>query len=271
MNTMKSSMKKPSLLSKKDLFDIEQIEWALNVNEEECVSQACIRFGGIEDDLDPCQKALEAFCKDNPKVDEDEFEQWYQGIIKDENIFQFDKVMLDAVKDVQALLDERKNEWIAKGEIDPLYNTKYALWGIIGIAIYTISYEITSRYNRLKNDAFYKDSMFGKYRIIALEYADEGTLKDFQNPHSYNRYDVEAILHYVIDRYGAFIKYKDYRHILDEIKGIVGKNPDCKLSETKAVIEKLAKSSSEMKFQYAFFYAGAVIEWYLENHAAERE
>lgn len=35
------------------------------------------------------------------------------------------------------------------------------------------------------------------------------------------------------------------------------------LGETKRELEQLAKSSKNLKFQYALFYASAVIEWYL--------
>jgi hypothetical protein len=41
--------KKPSLLTKSDHVNFWQMEEALNVNEEECVSLACDRFGDMPD------------------------------------------------------------------------------------------------------------------------------------------------------------------------------------------------------------------------------
>lgn len=269
---MKNSKKKPSLLTKKDLNNLEQIEWVLstnNVNEEECVSQVCMRYGygnmPDEDLLYPCLNALGSLCEDYPEIDENEFTRWYQELIEDINIFKLDKVMVDVIKEVQSLFEKKRVDWIEKGKLDKDYNTDYTFWGIIGMAIYTISYKITDKYAQLNNAAFFKQPLFGRYQIVALEYADEDSLADFQNPRSYNRFDVEAILFYVMDRYDAFDDYKEYRHVLDEIKDIVYEDPKRKLRETKGVIEELARSSKEKQFQYAFFYAGAVIEWYLEK------
>ena len=267
---MKESKKKPSLLTKRDFFNFEQMEWALNQNEEDSVSQCCLRYGygnmPEEDLLYPCQKALSALCKDNPDINEDEFTTWYEQLIEDEELFRFDKVMLDMVKEVRMLFDKKADDWMEEGLLASNYDTSFAFWGIIGIAIYTLSYRIREKYDNLNNDAFFTNPMFGKYKIVALEYADGGTLNDFQNPHSYNRFDTEAILYYIIDRYDDFWEYYKYRSIYNEIKRIVYENPNRNLSDTKAKLEYLAKSSSEKKFQYALLYACAVIEWYLKNH-----
>ena len=63
--------KKPSLLNENDVFNLKQIDWALNQNEEESVSQASLRYGDMPDEdlLRPAQKAHESLCKDNPKLD----------------------------------------------------------------------------------------------------------------------------------------------------------------------------------------------------------
>ena len=255
---MRENKKKPSLLTKRDFFNFGQMEWALNQNEDDSVSQACLRYGygnmPEEDLLEPCQLALTALCKDNPMLNADEFSTWYQEIVDDDKIFRFDKVMLQVVNEVRQNL------------LDPNYDTNYALWGIIGMAIYTLSYRIKEEYNQLNNNAFFKNPMFGKYKIIALDYADNDTLNEFQNPNSYNRYDIEAILYYIIDRYDAFWEYYEYRSIYNEIKEIVYEDTERKLGDTKTKLEQLAKSSSEKRFQYALLYTCAVIEWYLNNH-----
>ena len=267
---MREIKKKPSLLTKRDFFNFEQMEWALNQNEDDSVSQACLRYGyenmPEEDLLEPCQLALTALCKDNPMLNADEFSTWYQEIVDDDEIFRFDKVMLQVVNEVRQIFDEKRQDWVDKNLLAPNYDTDYALWGIIGMAIYTLSYRIKEKYNQLNNDAFFKNPMFGKYKIIALDYADNETLNEFQNPNSYNRYDIEAILFYIIDRYDAFWEYYEYRRIYNEIKGIVYEDTERKLGDTKAKLEQLAKSSSEKRFQYALLYTCAVIEWYLNNH-----
>ena len=266
---MREIKKKPSLLTKRDFFNFEQMEWALNQNEDDSVSQACLRYGyenmPEEDLLEPCQLALTALCKDNPMLNADEFSTWYQEIVDDDEIFRFDKVMLQVVNEVRQIFDEKRQDWVDKNLLAPNYDTDYALWGIIGMAIYTLSYRIKEKYNQLNNDAFFKNPMFGKYKIIALDYADNDTLNDFQNPNSYNRYDIEAILFYIIDRYDAFWEYYEYRCIYNEIKGIVYEDTERKLGDTKTKLEQLAKSSSEKRFQYALLYTCAVIEWYLNN------
>ena len=217
-----------------------------------------------EDLLNPCQRALSSLCEDND-INAEEFTTWYEQLIEDEEVFRFDKVMLDTVKEVRILFDSRIDSWTEKGVLDSNYDTSFAFWGIIGMAIYTLSYPIREKYNQLDNDAFFKNPMFGKYKIVALEYADEGTLNDFQNPHSYNRFDIEAILYYIIDRYDAFWEYYEYRGIYNEVKNIVYEDPNRKLIDTKVKLEQLA-TSSEKKFQYALLYACAVIEWYLKHH-----
>ena len=44
--------KKPSLLNENDVFNLKQIDWALNQNEEESVSQASLRYGDMPDEDD---------------------------------------------------------------------------------------------------------------------------------------------------------------------------------------------------------------------------
>lgn len=266
---MRTKKKKPSLLTEQDLFNFEQLEWALNQNEEDSVSQCCLRYGygNMPEEylLDSCQRAFSALCKDNPDMNADKFTSWYQQLIEDKDVFRFDKVMLNTVKEVRILFDKKTEEWMEKGLMASHYDTEFCFWGIIGMATYTLSYRIREKYDQLNNDAFFKNPLFGKYKIIALDYADEGTLNDFQNPHGYNRFDIEAILYYIIDRYDAFGEYYKYRDIYNEVKAIVYEEPCRKLIDTKAKLEQLA-SSSEKKFQYAMLYACAVIEWYLRNH-----
>ena len=42
--------KNPSLLNENDVFNLKQIDWALNQNEEESVSQASLRYGDMPDE-----------------------------------------------------------------------------------------------------------------------------------------------------------------------------------------------------------------------------
>lgn len=261
--------KKPAWLTKRDVYNLTEINEALSVNDEETVSQACLRFGvgriPDEDLLFPAQKALSAMSEYNVHLDENSFSSWYQGLIDDEEIFRLDKNMLEAVRDARKVYDEKIAEWVAKGIVDVDFETDYAFWGIIGLVIVMVSSELDERFERLRNDAFYKDPMFGKYEIIALEDADGLTLNSFPNSRSYNRFDVEALLIYVMDRYDWTERFGEIIGVYQKVKEIVFENPNRKLSDTKAELERLAKSSSEKKFQYAILYTCAVIEYWLKK------
>ena len=79
--------KKPTWLTTEDLHNLKMIEEALSVNDEESVSQACVRFGvghiPDEDLLFPAQKALAAMSEYNVHLDKNSFSSWYQGLIDD--------------------------------------------------------------------------------------------------------------------------------------------------------------------------------------------
>lgn len=260
--------KKPSLLTESDFNIFQQMEDALNVNEEECVSLACNRFGDMpdEDMLFPSQHALESFCKDNPKLNTELFQKWEEELISNESVFRLNRVMLDAIDEARTLFDAQVKNWIAEGLVDPAYDTRYAFWAMIGMLIYTIYGEIKPRQDQLTNDAFFKNPMFGKYKILALEESDNCTLDSFPNNKAYNRYDMEAILFYVFDRYEGYDRYNEFIEIYNQVKSIVWEDPSRLLSDTKVKLEGLAKSSSEKKFQYAFFYARAVIDYWLNKN-----
>ena len=239
---------------------------------DETFSQSCMRYGHMSDKdlLTPMQAALWAFCEDNPKLRKEEFATWYQGLIEDEDLFQLEKPTPKVLKEVRILFDEKTNDWQEKGLLDPNYETSYTFWGIIGMAIYSIYHILTEKYAQLSDSAFFKNPMFGKYKIIALDYADGCTLSDFDNPHAYNRFDVEAILFYVMDEVmGGYDSYKEYQLTLElfqEVKNIVYEAPCRLLSDTKKELEERAKYFKEKKLPYAYFYAAAVIEWYLKDH-----
>ena len=258
--------KKPSSLNQEHINILQTMENLLQ-DTDETFSQSCMRYGEIPDDelLIPMQETLWAFCEDNPKMKKEEFATWYQGLIEDEDLFRLDKQTPEVLKDVRFLFDEKTNDWIAKGLLVPDNDTNYAFLGIIGMAIYSIYHILMEKYAQLNNGAFFKNSMFGKYKIIALEYADNCTLNDFQNPRSYNRYDKEALFIYAM---GGFDGYEDYQRTLDiynEVKSVVYRDPDRLLGEIKKELEQLAQSSKEKKIQYAFLYACAVIDYWLNN------
>ena len=262
--------KKPSSL-KQEYINIFQTMETLLQDTDETFSQSCMRYGNIPDDelLTPMQTALWAFCEDNPKLKKDEFVAWYEGLIEDEDLFQLDKPTPEVLKEVRILFDEKTNDWMEQGLLDSNYETSYAFWGIIGMAIYSIYHILTEKYAQLSDSAFFKNPMFGKYKIIALEYADGCTLSDFDNPHAYDRFDVEAILFYVmVEVMGGFDSYKEYQlthELFQEVKDIVYEAPDRLLSDTKMELEERAKLLKEKRLPYAFFYAAAVIDYWLNN------
>ena len=269
---MNGTMKKekPSSLKQEDINIFETMESLLQETDES-FSQSCMRYGKIPDDelLTPMQAALWAFCEDNPKINKEEFASWYEGLIEDEGLFQLDKPTPEVLKEVRVLFEEKSNDWMAKGLLDSNCETSYAFWGIIGMAIYSIYHILMEKYAQLSNNAFFKNQMFGKYKIIALDYADGGTLSDFDNPQAYNRFDVEAILLYVMDEVmGGYDSYKEYRQTLElfqEVKDVVYGAPHRLLCDTKRELEDRANHNKEKKLPYAFFYAGAVIDYWLKK------
>ncbi len=119
---------------------------------------------------------------------------------------------------------------------------------------------------KLNDNMFFKDSILGKYKIMALDYADNTSLKEFDNPRAYNRFNVEGLITYAM---GGFDEYEDYRKTLDiyqEVKDIIYEDPNRLLSETKKILVQRAKHDKIKKMQYAVLYAAAVIEWYLKHH-----
>ena len=262
--------KKPSSLSQEEINIFETMEMVLQ-DTDEAFSQSCMRYGDMDDkDLFiPMQVALVAFSEDNPKLNANEFSTWYQGLIDDQELFRLNKPTLDLLKEVRILFDEKTKDWQEKGLLNPNYDTSYAYWGIIGMALYSIYHKLREKYDQLSSNAFYKNPMFGKYKIIALDYADDCTLSEFDNPHAYDRFDVEAILFYVmVEVMGGYDSYKEYQLTLElfqEVKDIVYEAPRRLLSDTKMELEERAKYFKEKKLPYAFFYAAVVIDYWLKK------
>lgn len=262
-----------------DLTDLGDIEI---INEsDESFSQACVRHGVVlyedeedvisehylEDYMTSVQIVLQDFCKDNPKITKEEFTTWYQQLIDNEELFRFDKHIDTLWKDVSTAVDTKMNEWMADGLLDAENANLYTYSIFCSIIIMAIKsvYEKLGCY-KLDDNMFFKDPLFGKYKIIALDYADNTSLNDFDNPHAYNRFDVEGLIIYAM---GEFDEYEDYREICEtyqEVQEIVYEAPNRLLGETKKILEQQAKKDKKRKKQYAVLYAGAVIEWYLNHH-----
>ena len=265
-------MRKKKLSSlKQEKINIFQTMEMLLRDTDETFSQSCMRFGGMKDKdlLLPMQVALQALCDDNPNLNDSEFSTWYQGLINDEELFRLNKHTIDLLNDVRILFDEKTKDWQEKGLLDPNYDTSYAFLGIIGMAIFSTYQIMRKKYDKLSNNAFYKNPLFGKYKIIALDFADDCTLIEFDNPHAYDRFDVEAILFYVMDEvFHGYDSYKEYQLILElfqEVKNIVYEAPNRLLSDTKKELEERAIYFKEKELPYAFFYAAAVIDYWLNK------
>lgn len=271
---MKEKNKLPSNLTEEDLSVLGEIE--IISDSDETFSQTCARHGGLyeeedttpvhylEDYMTSVQIAFQSFCEDNPKITKEEFTNWYQNLIDDEELFRLDKHTDVLWKDVRTVFDAKMDEWMAEGLLDANYPTYCIFWGIIIMAIKKI-YEKMGCY-KLDDNMFFKDPLFGKYKIIALDYADNTSLNDFDNPHAYNRFDVEGLIIYAM---GEFDEYEDYRRIrvtYQEVQDIVYEDPNRLLGETKIILEQQAKKDKKRKIQYAVLYAAAVIEWHLKHH-----
>lgn len=178
---MKTKGKLPSLLTNDDIKAICGCE--IISDSDETFSQTCVRFGNllseeedmtpihyVEDYITPTKIVLQSFCKDNPKITEEEVTTWYQGLIEDEELFRLDKHTDALLKDVHDMFDAQMNVWISKGALDANYPTDCIFWGIIILAI-NKNYEKMGCY-KLKDNMFFNDPVFGKYKIVALDYAD---------------------------------------------------------------------------------------------------
>lgn len=245
---------------------IGNIAYVLN-DSDESFSQCCARFGRLlfdDKEFIPVQIALQSFCVDNPKITEESFTTWYQNFLDDKELFKFEKLMKDVLKDFRLLFDAKMDRWIAEGVLDANYESFYAFWGIIGMALRTINEKLER--NELREDIFFKDPIFGKYKIIALDYADNSTLTDFGNPRSYDRFDVEALVQCAMGYFDEYEDYKKTREVYQEVKDIVYNDPNRLLGETKIILEERVKHDKKRKLQYAYLYAAAVIEWYLHSH-----
>lgn len=91
-------------------------------------------------------------------------------------------------------------------------------------------------------------------------------MNDFDNPHSYNQFDVEGLIIYAMDEFDEYEDYRKTREIYQKVKGIVCDDPNRLLGETKKILEQQVKKDRKMKMQYAVLYAAAIIEWYLKHH-----
>ncbi len=274
---MKTKKKKPSLLTQKDINNICGVE--IISDSDETFSQTCVRHGILyynyeeegmtsvqydENYINSVQLAFQAFCVDNPQITKEEVTTWYQQLIDDEELFRLDKHTGSLLKDVRTVFDTKMDAWISDGALDANYPTDCIFWGIIIMAIKSI-YEKMGCY-KLNENMFFKDPIFGKYKIVALDYADNKTLNDFDNPHSYNRFDVEGLIIYAMDSFDEYEDYRKIRAIYQEVQNIVYDDPNRLLSNTKTILEQQTKKDKIKKMQCAVLYAAAVIEWYLNNH-----
>ena len=272
-----NQIKKCTKLTTNDISNICGI--SIISDSEESFSESCFRYGHLyeeEEDMTPIhyqedymtsvQIALQLFCEDNPKIPEEEFTTWYQQLIDDDELFRLDKRTIDLLDDVESVFDAKMDQWIAKGVLDANYSTVCIYWSIIILAIREV-YEKLSCHN-LDDKLFFKDSIFGKYKITALDYADDCTLNTFSNPHAYNRYDTEGLFLLARAEFGDGDDYEAYRKTLvvyQEVKDIVYEDPNRLLADTKKILEAKARKDKKRKHQYAVLYACAVIEYWLKT------
>ena len=136
----------------------------------------------------------------------------------------------------------------------------------MGIFVWEISQIRLERLGELRDSDFYKDGIFSKYHITALSYADDMSLQDFEPQREYDEFDIEATL----VRVGIYdedtgLLVADKMKLYDKVKSIITKNPDQPLKDAKMQVEELAKSDSNLKCDLAYFYACAVIEYWLRT------
>ena len=275
VNKPNHQIKKCTKLTTNDISNICGI--GIISDSDETFSQTCACYGHLyeeEEDMTPVhyvedymtsvQIALQLFCEDNPKITEEEFTTWYQQLIDDDELFRLDKRTIDLLDDVESVFDAKMDQWIDAGVLDANYSTVCIYWSIIILAIRKIYEKMGC--HKLDDKMFFRDSIFEKYKIIALDYADDCTLNTFSNPHAYDRYDLEGLFVFAIDEFSD--DYEAYRKTLvvyQEVKDIVYEDPNRLLADTKKILEAKARKDKKRKHQYAVLYACAVIENWLKT------
>ena len=175
--------------------------------------------------------------------------------------------MNEAVDEARLMFNAKIKELKSAGTIKESYDTEWLFRAYMGIFVWEISQIRLERLEELRDSDFYKDGIFSKYHITALSYADDIILRDFEPQREYDEFDIEAMLVRVgiyDEDTGLFIV--DKMKLYDKVKSIVTKNPDQPLKHAKLQVEELTKADKHIKCDLAYFYASAVIEWYLKHH-----
>lgn len=261
---VRNHKKTPSLITDDDIDNLLGLAVVLS-DTDETFSQSCLRFGSLPDeDADiPADVAIQSFCEDNSLITADLFMSWYQRLLDDEDLFCLDKHTDVLLKEVRLAFDKKMNDWKKEGVLDSNYDTRFVFGAIIMKKINATSYKMG--FEELKEEMFYKDPIFGNYKITALDYADDCTLNTFSNPHAYDRYNTEGLFIFAMN---GFDEYEDYRKTLvvyQEVKDIVCEDPNRLLADTKKILEAKARKDKKRKHQYAVLYACAVIEYWLKT------
>lgn len=257
-------------LSEEDIYNLEMWNWALGQNGNESVSEFASRFGEKydpewrEQSYDPCLHAITAFYADN-ELEEDSLNSELSQAFTTK-IFRLGRPMNEAVDEARLLFNAKIKELKSAATIKDSYDTEWVFRAYMGIFVWEISQIRLERLEELRDSDFYKDGIFSKYHITALSYADDMSLRAFEPQREYDEFDIEAMLVRVgiyDEDTGLFIA--DKMKLYDKVKSIVNKNPDQPLKDAKLQVEKLAKSDSNLKCDLAYFYACAVIEYWLRT------
>ena len=258
-------------LSEEDIYNLEMWNWALGQNGNEFVSEFASRFGEKYDpewrgqSYDPCLHAITAFYADNGLEEDSLNSELSQAFTT--KIFRLGRPMNEAVDEARLLFNAKIKDFKSAGTIKDSYDTEWLFRAYMGIFVWEISQIRLERLAELRDSDFYKDGIFSKYLITALSYADDMSLRAFEPQREYNEFDIEAMLVRVgiyDEDTGLFVS--DKMKLYDKVKSIVTKNPDQPLKDAKLQLEKLAKADKHIKCDLAYFYASAVIEWYLKHH-----
>ena len=281
-------------LSKDDVGELEMWNWAVeDLAEKSSMSVFSLKFGygnntgtSKKERVFPCLRAISAFYSDNG-IEEGILDHEWEDIFT-LKIFPLNRNIKEAVHEARELFQNRMIRLKADGLVKTDYDTEWIFRGCFGSFIWRISEILYERINSLHDGDFYKSGLFSKYHIVALDYADNMNLNDFNPKREYDDYDVEAMffkaglydnvdeepnreVYIKEDRSVEIIEYNVAINMMvnklyNDVKSIVYANRHRPLREAKKEIEELAYSTKNQKKELSYLYACAVMEWYIKHH-----
>ena len=279
-------------LSAEDVGTLEMWNWAVEeLSSRESVSVFALQYGkgsffrmSKRNIVGPCLRAIDAFYADNG-IENGRFTSDWNESVFNTKVFGLGRNIKSATDDARSRFSGLMENLKADGVVKQDYDTEWVFRGCFGDFIWKVSEQLIKRTQNMGK--LYKEGLFSKYRITALDDADDLTLRDFRSDR-YNEYDVEAMLILaglydgeegtpyreieVTDVRSVEITESDVTinasivELYDKVKSIVYEDVNRPLKESKTALEEYAKQcTKEEKRSLPYLYACAVLQWQSQN------